>query len=116
MKTKNNIKKYIKSDLMILAIVGSLMSVPTMVNAQDEDQELRPFQQRILNHFDKNGDGVLNDREAYHARHFYNRWKQSQGNNDRPRDLRRRIDRNNDGRIGPRERANARRIQARRSR
>ena len=61
----------------------------------------------------------LNDREAYHARQFHQRWKESQGSDVRPdrvrpdldrvRDLRQRIDRNNDGQIAPRERFNARR-------
>ena len=125
MKTKTYIKKYLKDDLIILAIIGAITFVPGKVMAQDEDQELRPAKQRILNHFDKDGDGALNDREAYHARQFYNRWKESHDSVERPdvrpdsdrvRDIRQRIDRNNDGRIGPRERVNARRIQARRNR
>ncbi len=116
MKTKAYIKRHLKEDLILMAVFGAIVFLPPELMAQDSDQELRPKHQRILNHFDKDGDGQLNDREAYHARHFYNRWKQSQGSNDRPRDIRRRIDRNNDGRIGPRERVNARRIQARRNR
>jgi len=134
MKTNTYIKRYLKDDLIILTIIGALIIIPAKANAQDEDPESRPFQQRILNHFDKDGDGALNDREAYHARQFYKRWKESHDSVERPdvrpdrvrpdvrpdsdrvRDIRQRIDRNNDGRIGPRERGNARRIQARRNR
>jgi len=134
MKTKTYIKKYLKDDLIILAIIGAITFVPGKVMAQDEDQELRPAKQRILNHFDKDGDGTLNDREAYHARKFYSRWKENHDSVERPdvrpdrvrpdvrpdsdrvKDMRQRIDRNNDGRVGPRERVNARRIKARRNR
>lgn len=98
MKINAYIKKYLKDDLIILAITASIIFVPGKVMAQDEGHEHRPVNQRVLNHFDKNGDGTLNNREAYHARQFHQR-----------------IDRNDDGRIGPRERVNARRIQARRN-
>jgi len=116
MNTKAYIKKYLIEDIILLAVFGTIVFLPPEIMAQDTNTELRPKHERIINHFDKDGDGTLNDREAYHARHFYNRWKQSQGSNDRPRDIRPRFDRNNDGQIGPRERANARRIQARRNR
>lgn len=130
MKTKAYIKRYLKDDLILLAVFGAIVFLPPELMAQEDEQELRPKHQRILNHFDKDGDGTLNDREAYHARKFYQRWKEGQGSDVRPdrvrpdtrpdvdrvRDVRRRIDRNNDQRISPRERFNARRIQARRAR
>ncbi|NNE38925.1 MAG: hypothetical protein HKN08_11515 [Gammaproteobacteria bacterium] len=144
MKTKAYIKQHLKEDLIIIAVFGAMVFLPPELMAQDEDQELRPKHERLLNHFDKDGDGQLNDREAYHARKFHQRWKENHDSGNRPdirpdrvrpdlhqdrrvrpdvrpdvdrvRDVRRRIDRNNDRRISPRERVNARRIQARRSR
>ncbi len=70
MKTKAYIKRYLKEDLILMAVFGAIVFLPPELMAQDSDQELRPKHQRILNHFNKDADGQLNDREAYHARHF----------------------------------------------
>ena len=79
------IKRFLKDDIIILTIIGALITVPAKADAQDEEQELRPKHERILNHFDKNGDGTLNDsRGPYHARQFHQRWKESQGSDVRP--------------------------------
>ena len=155
MKTKTNNQQYIKSDLIALILIGVFISMPTLVQAQDEDMNRRVIHQRILNKFDHDGDGTLNDREKYQARKFYARLKNKNNGSDvrpdrvrpdvdrpdrvrpdvnrpdrvrphtdrardirpdRARVIRHRIDRNNDGRIGQRERHAARRIHARRVR
>ena len=171
MTTKAYIRHYLISDLIAFVIIGAFITIPSLALAQEEDENMRAIHHRILNHFDHDGDGKLNDREKYQARKFYARWKENNNSVDRPdrrrpdvdrpdrrrpdvdrpdrrrpdvyrpdrrrpdvsrpdvsrpdvsrpdvrpaRDIRSRLDRNNDGRFGQRERQAARRIQARRIR
>jgi hypothetical protein len=122
-------KTNVLHNVMALILTGTIVSVPSMVMAQDEDSH--PNHERIINHFDQDGDGVLNDREKLHARKYFARKNGSgDGSADRPdrrrpdvnrpdvrpdRNIRDHLDRNNDGQLGQRKRQTARRIQARRN-
>lgn len=99
MNIKAYIRNYLKIDVILLAIIGAFFVTPDQAMAQDETDELRPKQERILNHFDKDGDGMLNDREKYHARKAIARKKHNNNGTDvrpdrrRPHDRRPEVDR-----------------------
>ena len=93
MTIKSYMKNYLKFDVVVFVLIGAFFISPDDVMAQDDTDELRPKQERILNHFDKNGDGVLNDREKYHARKAIARKKHSNNETDVRPDRRRPHDR-----------------------
>ena len=93
MTIKSYMKNYLKLDVVLFVIIGAFFISPDDVMAQDDTDELRPKQERILNHFDKDGDGVLNDREKYHARKAIARKKHNNDETDVRPDRRRPHDR-----------------------
>ena len=74
MTTTANMQKKHISKLIALILIGASLSLPSVSMAQDGADNHRVLHQRIKNNFDKDGNGVLNGREAFHAREFHARW------------------------------------------
>ena len=74
MTTKANMQKKHTSKLIALIFIGAFAALPAVSMAQDGANNHRIIHQRIKNHFDKDGNGALNGREAIQARKFHARW------------------------------------------
>jgi hypothetical protein len=85
MKTQTRSKHlYIINGAIASVVLAASLAMPVAAMAEDGSQSIS--RERLLHKFDINGDGVLNDREKYHARKTLARLHQR--DNDRRPDRR----------------------------
>jgi len=109
MKLAFYLKHYLLTDIAVLVIAGCLIGASGVVFAKEGTTDLTR-RDRVLNHFDKNDDGTLGDREKAYARHQYNQVDRNDDDQLSKRErVYNRVDKNNDGAIGDREKAYAKR-------
>ena len=89
-------------------LIGAFTATPSWILAQDTNDENVIRYEKLLDRFDRNGDGRIDDSERHHVRDTRNRPDGDRQDHSRRDRIRDHFDRNDNERLDPRERQHLR--------